>query len=64
MAELTADERNALVRRWFWDYLGRGPKREEQIFRAEQIRANGLDLTLAAIVDSEEARLFRQKRGW
>lgn len=61
---LTADERNAVIRKWFWEYLGRGPKPEEQAFRAQQIASNGLDLTLAAIVDSAEARAFRTKRGW
>lgn len=64
MADLTADDRNAIVRKWFWEYLGRGPSATEQAFRAQQIASNGLDLTLAAIVDSSEAKTFRTKRGW
>lgn len=62
--ELTSDDRNYLVRKLFWDYLGRGPSAQEQAFRADQIRTSGLDLTFAAIVDSGEAQAFRKKRGW
>ena len=61
---LTQDERNALVRRWFWEYLGRAPSVQEQAMRAQQIVDKGLDLTLAAITDSEEHDRFRKKRGW
>ena len=64
MADLTPDDRNAMVRKWFWDYLGRGPSAQEQAMRAEQIRTQGVDLTFAAIVDSGEAKKFRAKRGW
>lgn len=64
MALATDDERNAVVRKWFWEYLGRGPTAQEQTFRAAQIRDQGLDLTLAALVDSAEAKALRTKRGW
>lgn len=62
--DLTLDDRNFIVRKLFWDYLGRAPKPEEQATRAEQIRTSGLDLTYAAIVDSPEAKAFRTRRGW
>ena len=61
---LSLDERNALVRQWFWTYLGRPPSAKEQAMRAQQIDDSGLDLTLAAITDSPEHAAFRKKRGW
>jgi hypothetical protein len=62
--DLTADDRNFLARKLFTDYLGRGPSASEQAFRAEQIRTQGLDLTFAALYDSQEAKNFRSRRGW
>ena len=64
MASLSLDERNAIVRGWFWLYLGRPPSGKEQADRAAQIADKGLDLTLAAITDSPEHAAFRKKRGW
>jgi hypothetical protein len=60
---LSLDERNATIRKWFWDYLGRPPSAQEQAMRAQQIVDKGLDLTLAAITDSPEAAAYRKRRG-
>lgn len=64
MADMTLDERNAVVRGWFWMHLGRPPSAQEQAMRAQQIVDQGLDLVLAALTDSDEAKAFRKKRGW
>ena len=61
---LTLDERNAVVRGWFWLYLGRPPSAKEQSERAAQIATAGLDITLAGITDSPEHAAFRKKRGF
>ena len=62
-ADLSIGTRNYLVRKWFIDELGRVPKPEEQAFRAEQIRANGVDAVFAALYDSAEGKAYRKKVG-
>ena len=64
MGSLSLDERNAVVRGWFWMHLGRGPSADELKFRSDQIAASGLDHVLAALTDSPEAQAFRKRRGW
>lgn len=52
------------VRQTFNEELGREPTAEDQTNWVQFKRANGADLTLAGIRDSEEAQAFRAKRGW
>ncbi len=59
------DARRALIRQWFWAYLGRGFKDAgEQNWHLENFKGKGADIALAIISDSTEAQAFRTKRGW
>lgn len=64
MASLDADERNAIIRGWFWMHLGRGPSADELAMRSQQMVDKGLDHVLAALTDSPEAQAYRKKRGF
>jgi hypothetical protein len=55
------DARRALVRQWFWQYLGRGPNTsEEQALHVWVFGTKGADVCLAGIVDSTEAAARRK----
>lgn len=59
------DARKAIIRDWFWEYLGRGPNSvEERDLHLWVFSTSGADACLAGITDSKEARDFRAKRGW
>lgn len=56
------DARRCLVRQWFWQYLGRGPRTaEEQNLHVWVFGSKGADVCLAGIVDSPEAKRHREE---
>ncbi len=59
------DARNTLIRQWFWQYLGRGPRTiQERDLHLWVFTSKGADTCLAGITDSEEHSVFRSRRGW
>lgn len=64
MADLSPDERNAIVRGWVWTYWGQPPTAQEQKTYADLIQSKGLDLALAAVTDHPNHAKFRAKRGF
>jgi hypothetical protein len=59
------ETQHALIRTWFWDYLGRGLNSQYELdLHTLTFANNGPDACLSGITDSAEAADFRQRRGW
>lgn len=59
---LTANEQKALIRKWYEDYLVRGPKQGELDWWAAVFDQEGAEAVFRGIVGSDEGKAVRAKR--
>lgn len=64
-AKNDTDAQHAMIREWFWRYLGRGLNSMSELEMHTLVFArDGADPCLSGITDSPEASWFRERRGW